>query len=198
PFVGIKAPDAFKQTLAAQDFVAASDAPLKAIRRVEKRAVAIGHAAVQRKEVFRGGPGRGRGLATPEYLDRGADPDRPVPEQPTAKTHDDALPSPLRYERCQEIEHDMVVVAGVERDTFLSFRGDDTANDIEGGVAVERRDLDRDHIVDRRETSPEPAAECDAAHGRLQVETDQRHFASNSDAMLDQLVLRRALHCGEA
>ena len=93
PFVRIKAPDAFKQTLTAQDFVAASDAPLKAIRRVEKRAVAIGHAAVQGKKVVRGGPGRGHGLATLEYLNRGADPDRPMPQQPTAKTHDDALPA---------------------------------------------------------------------------------------------------------
>jgi hypothetical protein len=86
-FVGIETPDAFQQTLAAQDLVAAGDAPSEIVRAVEECAVAIGHTAVKRKHVAVDGPVRGCFLAALENRDRSAGPDRPVPKQPTAKPH---------------------------------------------------------------------------------------------------------------
>ena len=50
-FVGIETPDAFQQTLAAQDLVAAGNAPSKIVRAVEECAVAIGHTTIERKQV---------------------------------------------------------------------------------------------------------------------------------------------------
>ena len=93
-FVGIETPDAFQQTLAAQDLVAAGDAPSEIVRAVEECAVAIGHTAIKRKHVAVDGPARGCFLAALENRDRSAGPDRPVSKQPAAKPHHDALSPP--------------------------------------------------------------------------------------------------------
>jgi hypothetical protein len=53
--------------------------------------------------------------------------------------------------------HDAVVVAGVERDVIASGL-DHRADDIERLVAVERRDLDGDDVVDFGEAAPETSA----------------------------------------
>jgi hypothetical protein len=87
----------------------------------------------------------------------------------------------------------VIVVAGVERDAILGVRGGDAEADVERAVAVERRHLDRHDIVDCREARPELARQLDAAHGRLQVEADQRHLRRDRGAMVDQLVLARTL-----
>src|SRR5262249_56466789 len=46
----VEAPDAFEQSLPAQDFVAARDHAMKAVGRVEDRGVAVGHLRVERQE----------------------------------------------------------------------------------------------------------------------------------------------------
>ena len=107
--------------------------------------------------------------------DRASRPDRPVAEQAAAEAHGDRPAVAHRGERRDEIEHDVVVVAGVERDAVFGAGLDDAAHDVERAVAVERRDLDRDDVLDRGEAGPErerPASQ--AADGRLQVEADQR------------------------
>src|SRR6516162_303433 len=166
-FVGIETPDAFQQTLAAQDLVAAGDAPSEIVRAVEEGAVAIGHATVKRKHVAVDGPIRGRFLAALENRDRSAGPDRPVPKQPAAKPDHDALSRSLHHKRREEVEYDVIIVAGIERDALLGACCHKTTHDIERGVAVEWSDLDGDDVVDRREPGPESAAKRDAAHGRL-------------------------------
>ena len=65
-------------------------------------------------------------------------------------------------------------------------RRDDAAHHVERAVAVERRDLDRHDVVDRREAGPEIGAEIEAADRRLQVEADQRDFLGDRPAVLDQ------------
>ena len=79
----------------------------------------------------------------------------------------------------------------------LGVRLHDADRNIESAVAVERRHLDRHDIVDGCEPRPEGARQRDAAHRRLQIEADQRHLLGNGSAMLDQLVLARALERGE-
>ena len=91
----------------------------------------------------------------------------------------------------------MVVVAGIERDAVGGAGLDHAAHHVERAVAVERRDLDRDHVLDRREAPPERHRQHDAADGGLQIEADQRNFARDRLRMRDQLVLARALHGGE-
>ena len=97
-------------------------------------------------------------------------------------------------ERQREVEQDMVVIAGIERDAVESACGADAAQDVERAVAIERRDLDGDDIVDRRKTAPEISAEDDAADRRLQIKSDQRDFARHRLAMGDDLVLGRGFH----
>ena len=101
------------------------------------------------------------------------------------------------HERRHEVGDDVVVVAGVERDALLGVGLGNAEGDVERAIAVERRDLDRDHVVDRREPAPEGARQRNAAHRRLQVEADQRHLVGDRRAVLDQLVLVRALERSE-
>ena len=110
--------------------------------------------------------------------------------------HDLALRRADREGR-DEVRDDVVVVAGVERDALLGARRGDAEGDVEGAVAIERRDLDRDDVLDRGKARPEGARERNAADRRLEVEADQRHLGRDRAAVLDQLVLARALHGGK-
>ena len=71
----------------------------------------------------------------------------------------------------------MVVIAGIERDPIECAGGNDAAQHIERAVAVERRDLDGDDIVDRGKAPPELSAQDHAADRGLQIEADQRNLA---------------------
>ena len=179
--VRIEAPDAFEQALAAQHLVAAGDAAAEVVGDVEEGAVAVGDAAVEREQLALDRAARlgarQRGLAALEQLDRALRPDRPVAEQAAAKAHRHRRAVAHRRERRDQVEDDVVVVAGVERDALLGARRDHAADDVERAVAVERRDLDRDDVVDRGEAGPERGAEVEPADRRLQVEADQRHLA---------------------
>ena len=90
-----------------------------------------------------------------------------------------------QVERQHQVEQDVVVVAGVERDAVERARRRHAAQHVERAVAVERRDLDGDDVVDGGEAAPEIGAEDDAADRRLQVEADQRNFARDGLAMGD-------------
>jgi hypothetical protein len=48
----------------------------------------------------------------------------------------------------------VIVVAGIKRDALGSVRLDDAAHDVEGAVAIERRDLDGDDVLDRGKAPP--------------------------------------------
>ncbi len=107
--------------------------------------------------------GRDGGVDALQQFDRALDPDAPVPEQAALDPH--GVHRALRRRSrngSQQVEHDVVVVAGVERDPIGGAGLDDAAHHVERAVAVERRDLDGDDVLDRREAPPErrPAARC--------------------------------------
>ncbi len=112
-----------------------------------------------------------------ELLDRGPGPHAPVAEQPALDAHAHLFGAALHGEGHQQVEHDVVVVAGVQRDAVLGARRDHAAHDVERAVAVEGRDLDRDHVVDGGEAAPEFHRQRDAADRGLQVEAHQRNLA---------------------
>jgi hypothetical protein len=91
----------------------------------------------------------------------------------------------------------VVVVAGVERDAVLGAGLQHAAQHVERRVAVERRDLDRRDVPDRREAPPEGDRERHAAHRGLEIEAEQRHLRGHRFAVGDELVLARALPCRE-
>ena len=100
----------------------------------------------------------------------------------------------LHGEGRQQVEHDVVVVAGVQRDALFGAGRDHAAHHVERAVAVEGRHLDGDDVVDGGEAAPELRRQRDAADRGLQVEADQRHLRGHRRAMRDQFVDRRALH----
>ncbi len=129
-----------------------------------------------------------------ELLHGASRPHAPVPEQATPDAHVDLLVAALDGERREQIEHDVIVVAGVQRDALFGAGGHDAAHHIERAVAVEGCHLDRDDVVDQREAAPELHRQRNAADRRLQVKADQRNLLGDGGAMHDQLVDRSTLH----
>ena len=178
----------------AQHLVATRDHAVERIRDVEERGVAVGHGAVEREQVGRHCVEVARSTAALQDLDGRPRPHRPVAEQAA----DEAQLAGLGAERHREVEHDVVVVTGVEGDPFLRACSGHAVDDVEGAVAVERGDLDPDHVLDRREAPPERAREDDAPDGRLQVEADHWQLVGERAAVGEHRVLARVAERGEA
>ena len=109
-----------------------------------------------------------------------------------------SAPLPHHRDRGGEVEQDVVVIAGIDGDPLLGAGLDDAAHHVERAVAVERRGLDRDRVVDPGEAPPEPGRQHPPADRRLEVEPDQRDLAGDQAAVLDQRVLRIAAHRAQA
>ena len=198
PFVRIDAPDAVEQALAAQHLVAAGDAAPEIVGGVEEGGVAVGDLAGEGEDagvdriVFDGA------VKAIQQRDGAFDPDTPMAEQAATDPHPHLLATAADDDRRDQIEHDGVVVAGVERDTVLRTGGDHPPDDVQRMVAVERRHLDRDDVVDPGETAPERGRQADAADRGLQVEADQRHLLRHPAAVGDDGVLVLSTEGGEA
>ena len=174
--------------------MAARDHAVERVGDVEERGVAVGDGAVERQQVGGDGVVAAHGAAALEDLDGRARPDRPVSEQAA----DEAQLARRRAERHRQVEHDVVVVAGVERDPLLRARRRHAVHDVERAVAVERGDLDPDHVLDRGEVLPERAREDDAADRGLQVEADHGQLVGEGAAVGEHLLLARAAERREA
>ena len=98
----------------------------------------------------------------------------------------------VESKRRQQIHHDVVVVAGVEREVVAACLSHG-ANDVESLVTVERGDFDGNRIVNLREASPERTGQQPAAGGGLKVETDQRDGLRDRAAVAQQLIFARVL-----
>src|SRR5688572_8965211 len=116
PLGGIEAPEPLHQSLPPQDFMAAGDAAVKIVGDVEERAVAIGDAGVERQEIGRHAVLAARRLAHLELLDGARGPYRPVPEQAALEVGAGGGAVVAQVEREDEIEQDVIVIAGIERD----------------------------------------------------------------------------------
>ena len=127
-------------------------------------------------------------------LDRALRPHAPVAEQAAADAQRHRLVAAPHHKGRQQVQHDVVVVAGVQRDTLFGTGHGHAADHVERAVAVEGRHLDGDDVVDGREALPELRRQHDAADRRLQVEADQRDALGHGRAMRHQLIDRRALH----
>ena len=120
-----------------------------------------------------------------------------MPEQAADDAADDGAAGALEAERRHQVGDDVVVVARVERDV-VAAGVDDRADDVERLVAVEGRDLDRDHALDLGEAPPEGVRERPAADGRLQVEADDRQALGDPRAVREEVVVAGVGERGEA
>src|SRR5438093_1469419 len=64
-------------------------------------------------------------------------PDRPVAEQPAAEADADGIAVAHRHDGRHQIEDDVVVIAGIERDAPLGAGGDQPAHYVERALAME-------------------------------------------------------------
>src|SRR4051812_9317859 len=117
-----------------------------------------------------------------EKIDRGLNPYTPVAKKPTPDAHENALVAAGDDERSDEVEQDMIVVAGIEGDSVLRLSCDNAANDIQCPVAVERRDLYSDDIVDLGKTAPEGGRKNETPDRRLQIEPNKGNLLRNRPA----------------
>src|SRR3954453_17535241 len=89
--------------------------------------------------------------------------------------------------RREQVEHDVVVITGVERDVVAARVGDG-ADNVDGLVPVERRDLYGDDVLDLGEPSPERIRQDPAADGGLKVKADDRDDVGDGAGVGGQLV----------
>ena len=137
----------------------------------------------QTKQIRRDAFGLSRGVvAGVEKLDRPASPDGPMAQQPSDDPSLDLPAADREPVRSEQVEHDVVVVAGVEGDVVAPGFGDGP-DDVEGPVAVERSDLDGDDRLDFGEPPPEAIRQVRAADGLLKVEADERDHLGDGPAM---------------
>ena len=119
-------------------------------------------------------------------------------EQPALDAHRNGLAVAHEAPGRDQVEQDVIVVAGVEGHALLGAGLDDAPHHVQRAVAAEGRDLDRHHVLQRGEAAPEGGSEHDTAHRRLQVEADEGDALGEPGAVLQPLVLARAGEGGEA
>ncbi len=183
--VRIETPNALQQPLAAQNFVAPGNAAVECVRHIEESSIAVGDPCIEREKVLIDLAGRLRRTTALEQSQRRFW-SRPTNGRAIRRETRAAASCLLADVEGQgEIEHDVIVVAGIKRDTLRCVRGDNAFEDVERAITIERCDLDRNDIVDRRECRPEIRAKFTPADSGLQIKPDQRDFLGDRAAMLD-------------
>jgi len=98
--------------------------------------------------------------------------------------------------RREEVHHDVVVIAGVERNVAAGFG--DGADDIQSLVAIERSDFDGGDIFDFGEFAPEIVREDAATDGWLKIKADDGKNLCDGAAMGEERRVGSVRKRGEA
>ena len=86
----------------------------------------------------------------------------------------------------QQIEQDVVVVAGVEGDVLNAPGLRQGAHDVDGLIAIEGRHLDRDHVFDFEELPPELIRQETSSDRRLQVEAHDWNHGCDGASVFEE------------
>ena len=120
-----------------------------------------------------------------EHFDGLSRPDRPLAEHPAHHAQfDAAIGRDFKAIGREQIQNDMVVVAGIESNVAPASLGH-CAHHVDGVVTVERRDFDRDNIFQFNEAPPKGEREHPATDRGLEIKADQRNDFSDGSAMRD-------------
>ena len=115
-------------------------------------------------------------------------PDGPMAEQAAHNVALDGLAVGAKAMWREQIEHDVVIVARVERDVMDPPRFGHRSHNLQRLIAIERRYFDRDNVRNFNETPPEFQRQQPPARRRLQIKPKQREFPGNFLAMRDKLL----------
>ena len=115
-----------------------------------------------------------------QQLDCAPRPHRPMAEQTT----DNAALFASDSKRSEKVGDDIVVVAGIKRDVIATGINHSTHH-IKSLVAVERRDLDGDDVLDFRKPTPEVIRKNTSTDARLQIKPDDRNDFCDRLTMLN-------------
>ena len=126
--------------------------------------------------------GARRRLALVEQRHGAPRPHGPVAKKPPDDTALDHSSVDGEPEWRHEVGDDGIVVSRVERDVVAPGI-DDRPDDVEGLIAVERRNLDGDDGGYLGKSAPERVRQRPAAHRRLQVEADERDAGADGRAV---------------
>jgi hypothetical protein len=153
-FLWIQASIPFQQPLPTQHLVQTGDASGKVVGGVEESRIAVRDFDALANQAWRQSTFQERGgMTLLEQLDCSARPNRPMTQESSYNPALDHLPVNPENKRGQQVHHKAVVVTCVKADISARFRH--RANDIQGLVTVERRDLDGHHIINLSELPPE-------------------------------------------
>ena len=195
-FVGIETPDAFEESLAAEDLVEAGDAAGKMIGCVEEGSVGVGDFDAFAKEFWRNADtGLYYGVTFGEQFSCAASPDGPMAEEAPNDAALDLFAVDVKNVRSEQVHHDVVVVAGVERNVAAGFG--DGADDVKSLVAIEGSDFDGGDIFDFGEFAPEFVRENAAADGGLKIEADDGNNLCDGATMREENGVRCMRKRGE-
>src|SRR5450432_1318857 len=179
-----------------ENLVQPSDTSGEGVLHIEERAVRIGERRRSREPAGIDGGCIARHAHLLQHLHGAVRPHCPLAQQPAGNARRARTVTEWR-KGGEQIEHDLIIVSGVERDVGapgVRHR----SHDLERLVAIERRDLDRDHLRNLREVAPEFVAKHAAADGGLQIETKQWKQLADGATVLEQLSLWRVVQRAEA
>src|SRR5262249_20841447 len=178
------------QPLATKNLVNARNATGKPIRGIKESRVGISHRDGPGEQIRRDFFSRTVTFAFVQQLDRTLRPASPMPQQSACDTEPRFAAARPDTIFSEQIDHDIIVVSGIESDLVRATRFSDGSDHIERLVAIEGGDFDGNDVWDFGETTPKTARQEAPAGRWLQVKTEERNLASDSLAVLDEFTIR--------
>ena len=170
----------------------ASDAAGESVGGVKEGRIGIGNLLGKRQVI--GSDGSARLFCQLQMRNRCFGPDGPVSQQ----TADDASAVAAEIKFCQQIDQDVVVVAGIQSNLIFATGIEHSTDHIDGLIAIERRHFDGNDIFNLDELAPEAIGKNLAAGERLQIKADDGQNGSDGFGAIQLFVQSERLQSTHA
>lgn len=124
------------------------------MRDIEESGITIGYLAGEPEKFLIYCAGGDRSFDARQKRDGGLGPHAPVAKKAAGNPYPCRSSAPRQYIRGDQIEKDIVVVAGIEGNAIFGSSGDHAFYDIERSIAIEWRDLDRHYFLELGKSTP--------------------------------------------
>src|SRR5260221_6243569 len=118
-------------------------------------------------------------------------PKSPMPKKASDKSFFNLFSVQLKAIRCEQVTHDVVVIAGVQRNLLHPIGLAYGPHHVECLVPVESGNLDGSNILVLRKPAPEIKTQNSPTNGRLQIKAKYRNDLVYRVHPLDQFFLRK-------